>query len=154
MNKIKIRGINVASAPTIILIIILATLGWTIYFIVRNVVVEDLARETSQKVSIEDLKTCLSPEGEFSNTSIFTFQEQDKIYICGLLNTEEKVTLSVFWLSLPDENVVYQNPYNEPFDPGYFYSELKLDLSPGHYRVDVYYRRVKLGSVNFTIIGN
>jgi len=152
INSFQIGKFKIAGSLLIILIALLMLFGWSIYFAIDRFVIEQLASNEAQKAKIVNLQLQSDSNIPSENSYDPIFSQHDNIYVCGDLDAKEKVPLSIYWLRLPDKDVVYQNPYDEGFDAGYFCSELKQTLSPGHYQVDVYYARINLGTIQFTII--
>ena len=114
-------------------------LGWSIYFVMDRVVITQLAANDAEKARIVDLQLRSESGNTSTNNSEPTFFSHDKIYLCGDLDVkEDTVLLSVYWLKLPENDVVYQNASNERFATGHFCSELKQILSPGHYYVSTF----------------
>jgi|GEM_PF-6450517 len=151
-NSFQIGKFKFAGLLLIIPIALLMLFGWSIYFAIDKVVIEQLASNDAQKAKIVNLQLRSDPNIPSENSSDPIFSQKDRIYVCGDLDAEENVLLSIYWLGLPGNDVVYQNPYDEGFDAGHFCSELKQTLSPGHYQVEVYYHRINLGTIKFAII--
>ena len=95
---------------------------------------------------------CKYPDANAADEVVSAFSRADDIYLCGFLETEEEVALTIYWVELSSDEVVYQNPYGAIYSPGFFFDELKVKPEPGQYRVEVYYHRIKLDAIDFLIL--
>ena len=121
----------------------------------------DMNRDIPDKVQVHEFTVCQGrdPMGRSAinpGKKFYLEDTENGIFACGLLTSDEPVHLLFYWFHGESGYPIYQNYDNLKFGPGYFYSELLIrkPVSPGNYRVDVYYYRQRLASAEFELMDN
>lgn len=153
MKSRPLSQISVATGFLFLIIIGMALiLGWTSYFFIKNVLIVEISQSETEKIHSLRIKMCKYPDASSNEETVSTFSREDDIYLCGFFDADEEVALTIYWIELSSDKVVYQNSYGAIYSPGYFFDELKVELEPGFYRVEVYYHRIKLDEIDFLIL--